>query len=138
MLDESVAGRRFNAILVMAFAVAALVLAAGGIYGLLVYSVAQQDREIGIRRALGASATAILKAVGGRALAAAGIGALVGIALSMAVSRAIAGLLFGIAPFDALSYAVAVSVLGVVVLAAAAVPFRRALHVDPAVSLRAE
>ena len=138
MLDESVAGRRFNAMLVTAFAVAALVLAAGGIYGLLVYSVAQQDRELGVRRALGASATAILQAAGGRALAAAGVGALVGVVLSIAVGRAIAGLLFGIAPLDAFSYALAVCVLGVVVAAAAVVPFRRALNVDPAVSLRAE
>lgn len=138
MLDETVAGRRFNALLVTLFALAALALAAGGIYGLLVYSVAQQDREIGIRRALGASATAILRAVGGRALAAAGVGALVGIVLSIAVGRAIGGLLFGIAPLDAVSYAVAVSVLVVVVLAAATVPFRRALNIDPAVSLRTE
>jgi hypothetical protein len=66
MLDETVADRRFNTLLVTIFAVAALLLAAVGVYGLLAYTIAQQHREIGIRIALGASATAILQAVGGR------------------------------------------------------------------------
>jgi putative ABC transport system permease protein len=138
MLDETLAGRRFNTLLMAIFAVAALVLAAVGVYGLLAYTIAQQDREIGIRIALGASATAILKAVGGRAIAAASVGGAAGVVLSIAVRRAIAGLLFGIAPLDAVSYAGAASVLAAVVAAAAAFPLRRAVNVDPAVSLRAE
>jgi putative ABC transport system permease protein len=138
MLDETVAGRRFNTLLVTIFAAAALVLAAVGVYGLLAYTIAQQDREIGIRIALGASAMALLQAVGGRAIAAACVGGIAGVALSVAVSRAIAGLLFGIAPLDAVSYAAAACVLAAVVAAAAAFPLRRALNVDPAVSLRAE
>ena len=138
MLDETVGDRRFNTLLLTLFAVAALVLAAVGVYGLLAYTIAQQDREIGIRIALGASATAILRAVGGRAIAAAGAGGVAGVALNVAVSRAIAGLLFGIAPLDAFSYAAAACVLAAVVAAAAAFPLRRALNVDPAVSLRAE
>ena len=138
MLDETVAGRRFNTLLMTIFAVAALVLAAVGVYGLLAYTIAQQDREIGIRIALGASAMAILRAVGGRAIAAACVGGAAGAALSVAVRRAIAGLLFGIAPLDAVSYAAAACVLAVVVAAAAAFPLRRALSVDAAVSLRAE
>ena len=138
LLDETVAGRRLNTLLVTVFAVSALVLAAVGVYGLLAYTIAQQDREIGIRLALGASARAILKAVGGRAIAAAGVGALVGVALSIAVGRAIAGMLFGIAPLDAVSYAAAAVVTAAVVATAAAVPLRRALNVDPMVTLRAE
>jgi ABC-type antimicrobial peptide transport system permease subunit len=138
ILDETVAGRRFSTLLVTIFAVAALVLAAVGVYGLLAYSIAQQDREIGIRIALGASATAILQAVGRRAIAAACVGGIAGVALSVAVSRAMAGLLFGIAPLDAFSYAAAACVLAAVVAAAAGFPLRRALNVDPAVSLRAE
>jgi ABC-type antimicrobial peptide transport system permease subunit len=138
LLDETVGGRRFNTLLVTIFAVAALVLAAVGVYGLLAYTIAQQDREIGIRIALGASATAILQAVGGRAIAAACVGGIAGVALSVAVSRAIAGLLFGIAPLDAFSYLAAACVLAAVVAAAAAFPLWRALNVDPAVSLRAE
>jgi len=138
MLDETVGGRRFNTLLVTIFAVAALVLAAVGVYGLLAYTIAQQDRETGIRIALGASATAVLQAVGGRAIAAACVGGIAGVVLSVAVSRAIAGLLFGVAPLDAVSYAAAACVLAAVVAAAAAFPLRRALNVDPAVSLRAE
>jgi len=138
MLDETVAGRRLNTLLVTIFAVAALLLAAVGVYGLLAYTIAQQHREIGIRIALGASPMAILHAVGGRAIAAACVGGVVGVVLSVAVSRAIAGLLFGIAPLDALSYAAAACVLAAVAATAAALPLRRALSVDPAVSLRAE
>ncbi len=138
MLDETVAGRRFNTLLVTFFAVAALLLAAVGLYGLLAYTIAQQHREIGIRIALGASARAVLHAVGGRAIAAAGVGGVAGVVLSVAVRRAIAGLLFGIAPLDAVSYAAAGCALAVVAAMAAALPLRRALNVDPAVSLRAE
>jgi putative ABC transport system permease protein len=138
MLDETVAGRRFNTLLVSIFAVAALLLAAVGVYGLLAYTIAQQHRELGIRIALGASATAILQAVGGRAIASACVGGVAGVVLSVAVRRAIAGLLFGIAPLDAVSYAAAACALAAVVATAAALPLRRALNVDPAVSLRAE
>jgi putative ABC transport system permease protein len=138
MLDEAVAGRRFNTLLVTVFAVAALLLAAIGVYGLLAYMIAQQHREIGIRIALGARAMAILRAVGGRAVLAAGVGGVAGVVASLAVSRAMAGLLFGIVALDAVSYAAATCVLAAVVAAAAAFPLRRALRVDPAVSLRAD
>jgi putative ABC transport system permease protein len=138
MLDETVAGRRLSTLLVTIFAVAALLLAAVGVYGLLAYTIAQQHRELGIRIALGASAMAILRAVGGRAIAAACVGGIAGVVLSVAVTRAISGLLFGIAPLDAVSYVAAACVLAAVVATAAAFPLRRALNVDPAVSLRAE
>jgi putative ABC transport system permease protein len=138
LLDETVAGRRFNTLLVTVFAVTALLLAAVGVYGLLAYIITQQHREIGIRVALGASAMAVLRAVGGRAVAAACLGAVVGVVLSIAVSRAIAALLFGIAPLDGVSYGAAACVLAAVVATAAASPLRRALKVDPAVSLRPE
>jgi len=120
------------------FAVAVLLLAAMGVYGLLAYMIAQQHREIGIRIALGAKAMAVLQAVGGRAISAACVGAIAGVVVGVAGSRAIGGLLFGIAPLDAVSYAAAACVLAAVVATAAAFPLRRALHVDPAVSLRAE
>jgi putative ABC transport system permease protein len=138
MLDETVAGRRFNTLLVTVFAFAALLLAAVGVYGLLAYTIARQHREIGIRIALGARAAALLQAVGGRAFSAACVGGIAGAVLSVAVGRAIAGLLFGIAPLDAISYAAAACVLAAVVATAAALPLRRALKVDPAASLRAE
>jgi putative ABC transport system permease protein len=138
LLDETVAGRLFNTLLVTIFAVAAILLAAVGVYGLLAYICTQQHREIGIRIALGACAMAILQVVGGRAIAAACVGGVAGVVFSVAVSRAMAGLLFGIAPLDAVSYAAAAGVLAAVVATAGAFPLRRALKVDPAVSLRAE
>jgi putative ABC transport system permease protein len=138
MLDEAVAGRRFNTLLVTVFAVAALLLAAIGVYGLLAYMIAQQHREIGIRIALGARGMAILQGVGGRAVLAACVGGVAGVVVSLAVSRAMSGLLFGIVALDAVSYAAAACVLAAVVATAAAFPLRRALSVDPAVSLRAD
>jgi putative ABC transport system permease protein len=138
VLDETVASRRFNTLLMTIFAVAALLLAAMGVYGLLSYVIAQQQREIGIRIALGARGATILQAVGRRAIFAFCAGGLVGVVVSVALGRAIGGLLFGVAPLDAFSYAAAAFVLAAVALAAAALPMRRALAVDPATSLRAE
>jgi ABC-type antimicrobial peptide transport system permease subunit len=120
------------------FAAAALLLAAMGVYGLLAYVIAQQQREIGIRIALGARGATILQAVGARAILAFCVGGLAGVAVSLAASRAIRGMLFGIAPLDAISYAAAAGLLAAVAAAAAAFPLRRALAVDPATSLRAE
>jgi ABC-type antimicrobial peptide transport system permease subunit len=109
-----------------------------GVYGLLAYVIAQQQREIGIRIALGARGATILKAVGRRAIFAFWVGGLAGVLVSVASSRAVGGLLFGIAPLDAVSYAAAACVLAAVAAAAAAFPLRRALAVAPATSLRAE
>jgi putative ABC transport system permease protein len=138
VLDETVASRRFSTLLMTIFAVAALLLAAMGVYGLLAYVIAQQQREIGIRIALGARGATILKAVGRRAISAFWVGGLTGVVVSVALGRAMSGLLFGIAPLDAVSYAAAAFVLAAVAAAAAAFPLRRALAVDPATSLRAE
>jgi putative ABC transport system permease protein len=138
ILDETVAARRFNTLLVTIFAAAAMLLAAMGVYGLLAYLIAQQQREIGIRMALGAGTTAILRAVGGRAISAACVGGIAGVAASVAVGRVIGGLLFGVAPLDAASYAAAAGLLAAVVATAAALPLARALNVDPTASLRAE
>jgi putative ABC transport system permease protein len=138
VLDETVASRRFSTLLMTIFAAAALLLAAMGVYGLLAYVLARQQREIGIRIALGARGSAILQAVGARVFLAFGVGSLAGSVVSLASSRAIRGMLFGIAPLDAASYAAAAVMLAAVAGAAAAFPLRRALAVDPALSLRAE
>jgi putative ABC transport system permease protein len=138
VLDETVASRRFSTLLMTIFAAAAVLLAAMGVYGLLAYVVSQQQREIGIRIALGARGRTILQAVGARVFLAFGVGGLAGAAVSLAASRTIRGMLFGIAPLDATSYAAAAVMLAAVAGAAAAFPLRRALAVDPATSLRAE
>jgi putative ABC transport system permease protein len=138
MLEDTLAGRRFNTLLVALFACAALVLAAVGVYGLLAYMIGQQQREIGVRIALGAPAASIVRAVGGRAVAAASGGAAVGVFLSVAATRAISNMLFGVATFDSITYLGSALVLAVVIAGAAAFPLKRALEVDPAASLRAE
>jgi predicted permease len=138
VLDETVTSRRFSALLMTIFALAALLLAAMGVYGLLAYLIARQQREIGIRIALGARGTAILHSVGGRVISAFWVGGLAGVVVSVALSRAMAGLLFGVVPLDAVSYAAAAFVLAAVAAVAAAFPLRRALGVDPATSLRSE
>jgi len=120
------------------FALTALVLAAVGVYGLLAYMIGQQHREIGIRIALGAPGLRIVRAVGGRALAAASGGAVVGVFLSVAFRRAVAGMLFDVVALDPATYLGAALLLSVVIAGAAAVPIRRALNVDPVESLRAE
>ncbi len=138
MLDDTMAGRRFNTMLVTIFALVAVLLAAAGLYGLLAYIVGQQQHEIGVRMALGASAAHIVRSVARRALAAACAGGALGIVLSVGLNRAITGMLFHVGTIDPISYAGATFVLAAVVTLAAIVPIKRALSVDPAVSLRAE
>ncbi|HEX5474701.1 MAG TPA: ABC transporter permease [Vicinamibacterales bacterium] len=138
LLDETIASRRLNTVLVAIFAAIALMLAAVGVYGLLSYVIAQQHHDIGIRLALGASRQDIIAATGARAMAAAGVGAAGGIMLSVAVRRVIHTLLFGVSPVDRATYAAAVLMLAGVVMAAAFVPLKRALRVDPVESLRAD
>jgi putative ABC transport system permease protein len=125
-------------LLVTIFAAAALVLAAVGVYGLLAYIVAQEQHEIGIRVALGASAVRIISAVLSQVIVATAAGAISGILASLAVSRTIAGLLYGIGAVDPATYAAAILLLTIVVATAAILPLTGALKVDPAVTLRAQ
>jgi putative ABC transport system permease protein len=138
LVAASAAERRFGLILFEAFAVAALLLAAAGIYGVLSTSVAERTREIGVRAALGASRGSILGLVVGQGmgLAAAGIG--LGVLVAAAASEAIAAMLFGVSRLDALTYAAVIVLLGLVALAACAVPAWRAARLDPMLTLRAE
>ncbi len=138
VVSSSLDQRRFNMQLLGAFAVAALTLAAVGLYGVLSFSVAQRSREIGIRKALGAQTKAIVAHVvrEGFRLAVAGlaIGALGGLALS----RFISSLVHGVSPNDPVSYLLAGLLLTGTALLACYVPALRAARVDPAVSLRHE
>ena len=132
------AAPRFRTILLVVFAVVALVLAIAGVYGVMAYTVNQRVPEIGLRIALGASPRDVLRLVlkdGGVLIA---IGLAVGAVLSFAGARFISGLLFGVSARDPIVF-VAVSVLvAVAALAACLVPGRRALKVDPLLALRAE
>jgi ABC-type antimicrobial peptide transport system permease subunit len=120
------------------FALLALVLAAVGIYGVISYSVAQRTREVGIRMALGAQTTDVLKLIVRDGLKLVVIGVLVGLVGAFMLSRLLTTLLFGVTPTDALTYATVALVLIGVALAACYIPARRAAKVDPLVALRFE
>src|SRR5262245_7528269 len=136
LLAASAAERRFALILFEAFALAALVLAAAGIYGVLAGHVAERTREIGVRSALGATRANILALVLRQGLLLAGLGVVIGIAGAAAASQTIAAMLFAVSPVDPITYLAVVVLLAVVAAVACGVPAWRAARVDPAVTLR--
>jgi len=138
LVAASAAERRFALTVFEAFALAALLLAAAGIYGVLAGSVAERTREIGVRAALGASRTSILVLVLGRGMTMTAFGIGLGILGAAAASRVMAALLFGISPLDPVTYAGAIALLAGVSLVACGVPAWRAARVDPARTLRSE
>ena len=115
-----------------------LVLAAVGVHGSLSHAVAQREREIGIRMALGAGNAQILALVVGQGAALVGVGVLVGLGAAMAAGRMLASLLHGVAAADPLTFLLAPSVLVAAALAACWFPARRATRVDPVRMLRLE
>jgi len=120
------------------FGIAALLLAAMGIYGVTSYAVAQRTQEIGIRMALGAQMKDVLKLVLRSAMSLVIFGAIVGIVGAYAATRVMSSLLFGVTPTDVVTFVVVPLVLFVVALVASLVPARRATRVDPLVALRYE
>jgi len=138
LLAASAAERRFALILFEAFALAALVLAAAGIYGVLSGSVAERTREIGVRLALGASRGSILALVVRQGMMLTGLGVAIGLAGATAASQAIAAMLFGVSRLDPVTYLGVIALLAGVSVIACGVPAWRAVRVDPAITLRAE
>jgi putative ABC transport system permease protein len=138
LLAASAAQRHFALILFEVFALAALVLAAAGIYGVLSGSVAERTREIGVRAALGASRESIFALILRQGMTLTGLGVAIGIAGAIAASEAIASMLFGVSRLDPFTYlGVLVLLLGVSAVACW-VPARRAMRVDPMEALRHE
>jgi predicted permease len=135
-LADSLIDQRFLMTLLASFAALALSLAAVGIHGVLSCRVAQQRREIGVRMALGADATQVLRSVVVEGVSLAGLGLLIGFALALALSRFLAGLLFGVSTTDIMTLTSVVAVLGIVATISIWLPARRAVHVDPLVALR--
>jgi predicted permease len=134
----SIAPRRFNLEVVTGFAMAALLLAAIGVYAVSSSAVTQRTREIGIRRALGASKAQVIRLVLQNGLGPVLVGLTAGVIGALFSGRAIAGLLFGVAPYDPASLVIVIVTLTGASLIASYMPARRAGNVDPIVALRAE
>jgi putative ABC transport system permease protein len=138
LVERSAAPRRFVMRLLAAFACAALLLAALGIYGVVAHAVGQRTREIGIRIALGATPRDIRRLVLSSGTALVGVGLAAGVAAALAVMRLLRSLLYEVSASDPLALALAAGTLGAVALAAHWLPARRAARVAPLEALREE
>ena len=137
-MAESLSSARFNMVLLGIFAGVALLLAAIGLYGVIAYSVAQRTHEIGIRMALGAQRSDVLKMVMGQGLILTLVGITIGLASAFFVTRFMSSLLYGVTATDPLTFMGVSLVLAVVTLLATLIPARRATKVDPMIALRNE
>jgi putative ABC transport system permease protein len=138
LLDRDLAPRRFTARLAGGFAVVAMLLALIGVYGVMSYMVAQRTREIGIRMALGAARSEVVRLVLARGLRVIAAGTALGLAGALGGARLIAGQLYGVPPTDLATFVAVPAALMTVAALACWVPARRAARVDPAVALSAE
>ena len=138
LLSVSVAQQRFDMLLLGLFAALALILALVGTYGVMAYVVGRRTHEIGLRVALGAQRTDVLKLVIGHGGRLAFIGIAMGVAGALALTRLMSSLLFEVTPTDPATFTSVVVILGTVALLACYIPARRALRVDPMAALRHE
>ena len=138
LLSDSVAPRRFSALLITVFAALALLLAAVGIYGVMGYMVGKRTNEIGIRMALGAHRRDVLLLLIREGALLAGTGILAGIAGSLALGRFLQGLLFNVKSTDLVTLTAVAILLFATAILACYIPARRAMRVDPMVALRHE
>jgi predicted permease len=136
LVDKAVSPRRFVVLLLGGFAVFALVLASLGIYAVVSYSVSQRTQEIGIRMALGASATELQRRIVLQTLGLAAVGIVLGTAASWALARLLSGFLFGVTASDPMTFAGMAVTLVLTGVMAGYVPARRASRIDPMVALR--
>ncbi len=136
IVDHAVSPRRFFVILVSAFALLGLVLAALGIYGVISYSVTQRTQEIGVRMALGATLARVQLDILRTTLILALIGIAIGTIASLAISHLITSLLFGTTPTDPATFVAMILILAVIALLAGYIPARRASRINPMVALR--
>jgi predicted permease len=135
-VDDASAQAQFSSVLLALFAASALVLAAVGVYGVVAFGVKQRTREIGIRVALGAEQSEVLRLIvrQGVRLALTGVG--LGLLAAFAATRALGALLFDVAPSDPLTFGIVAALLGLAALTASWIPARRAARLDPSTALR--
>jgi predicted permease len=138
VMAQSMGTPRFYLTLLATFAAVALILAISGVYGVLSYAVEQRMRELGIRRALGSSATGLLHLVTRRGAAMIGTGILLGALGAAALTRVLGALLYGLSPIDALSWTAATLALACAGILASLVPALRAARADPLIAIRVE
>jgi putative ABC transport system permease protein len=137
-MNDSLARQRFAAIMLGAFAVFAMILAAVGVYGVMSYLVTQGTHDIGVRIALGARRSSIVRMVVRRGMELAIAGIVAGLIGAVALTRVMASLLFGVSATDLVTFSAVPIILAAIALVATYVPARRATRVDPMVALREE
>jgi putative ABC transport system permease protein len=137
-ISATVAGPRFNATLLVIFAGVALVLTIVGLYGVMSYSVAQRTNEIGIRMALGAQTSDVLRLIVSQGFKLVLIGLGIGLVGAFGLMRVISSLLFGVTTRDPMTFAAVAVLLALVALLACYIPARRATRLDPLHALRYE
>ncbi len=138
IISDSLASQRFSMAVFGIFAALALALASVGIYGVISYLVQQRTQEIGVRVALGAKRSDVLRLILGEGMRMAGAGVILGLMASFGLTRLMASLLYGVSATDPLTFTAEAALLTIVALAACYIPARRAMRVDPMVALRYE
>jgi predicted permease len=138
MVNSSLAPRRFVVTVLGVFAAMALGMALIGLYGVISYAVAQRTQELGVRMALGAQTSDVLRLVLGQGMKLAGLGAAVGLVVALAMSRFLRGELFHVSAVDPITFVLMAAALIAAALLASYIPARRATRVDPMVALRYE
>lgn len=138
VVSASEAPRRFNTVIITAFAVSALLLAVLGIYSVIAFSVAARVQEMAIRMALGSQRSGIVRIILMSGLKLALVGSILGIAGAFAASSLLRSMLFGVSPFDPIVMLIAACVVFALAIVASALPARRAASIDPMKALRSE